>query len=383
MSDNLKALVVDDTALYRKLVSDLMNSFPNVEVVGSAPNGKIALDRVVTLCPDVITLDIEMPVMDGMETLRNLKKMSNPPLVVMVSSHSKKGTAVTMEALHLGAFDFITKPEGMSANDSRASLQQQLRPVIAAVRARASVAVMSGSFKPARPSPSGGPATARAPQPKAKPQRGRGGPQVMQRLKNMSAVIPPDIVAIAISTGGPQALGTMVPMLPARLRVPIVIAQHIPVGFSSALAESLDRRSPLSVMEGKNGQELKPGCIYIAPGGKQMKVAPGAKRGSKILKITNDPPENHCKPSADYLMRSVARLYGNRAVGVIMTGMGNDGVKGLQVMKEHGVPVIAQDQSTSVVFGMPMEAIRAGLVDDVVPLNEIANQIVDKVGKIG
>ncbi|MFH2000129.1 MAG: chemotaxis response regulator protein-glutamate methylesterase [Planctomycetota bacterium] len=378
MSDTLKVLVVDDTALYRKLVSDLMNSLPGVEVVGSAPNGKIALDRVVTLCPDVITLDIEMPVMDGLDTLRNLKKMNVSPSVVMVSSHSKKGAAVTMDALHLGAFDFITKPEGMSANDSRSSLLDQLRPVVAALRARAGISSKVGTN--ASRSPAAGAMAPERELPLSRPSLGPRS-QAVERLKNLSMNVPPDIVAIAISTGGPQALGNMIPRLPAKLRVPIVIAQHIPAGFSAALADSLDRRSALTVMEGKDGQVIEPGCVYIAPGGKQMKVVPGTKRGSKILKVNDDPPENHCKPSADYLMRSVAQLYGNRALGVIMTGMGNDGVKGLKLMKRHGVTVIAQDQASSVVFGMPMEAIKAGLADVVAPLDEIANEIVDKVGK--
>lgn len=183
-----------------------------------------------------------------------------------------------------------------------------------------------------------------------------------------------EIVAIGISTGGPNALTEMVPLLPANLRVPVVIVQHMPADFTKTLAQSLDLKSVVDVCEGCDGQLLKAGTVYLAPGGQQMRVT---RRGSNVcLEITDAPPENYCKPSADYLFRSIADVFKNRSLGVIMTGMGVDGTLGLKAMKQHGVQVIAQDEKSSVVFGMPSEAIDAGVTDIIVPLSGIAGEIV-------
>ena len=242
-----------------------------------------------------------------------------------------------MDAPDTGRFDFIRKPEGTTAEASRAELERQLMPILAA--ARAGTPVGSDAARTALP----------------------------------------EIVVIGISTGGPAALAKVLPLLPARFSVPVVVVQHIPAGFSETLADSLNQNCVLPVKVGEEGEVIRPGTVYIAPGDKQMKIAPAPGRSGTVLKITQDPPENNCRPSVDYLMRSVAPLYQERALAVIMTGMGSDGVRGLKLMKEQGVTVIAQDRASCVVFGMPAEAIKAGLVDVVVPLSGIAREIVKRV----
>lgn len=342
----LRALVVDDTALYRKVLSDILTDL-GVEVVGTANNGKIALAKIEHLRPDFVTMDFEMPEMDGLETLRQMKKSAPETAAIMVSAHTRAGASITLEALELGAFDFIAKPEGASALQNVESMKSQLRPILASFQNRRGI---KQSLRPSRPLPVSPVRTGKI-----------------------------DVVAIGISTGGPNALTKVIPQLPANLGVPIVIVQHMPPVFTAALAESLDRKSPLRVVEGAQGMVLEPDMVVLAPGGKQMKLV--SDGGKAQIAITDDPPENHCKPAADYLFRSVAQLYGKRALGVIMTGMGADGTRGLKEMKLLGARVIAQDETTSVVFGMPMEAIKAGIVDTVLPLDEIAGEITKLVRK--
>ncbi len=363
--NSLRILVVDDSALYRKLLVDLIGNLSGMEVIGTAHGGKTALEKIERLKPDVVTLDIEMPDMDGFEVLRRMKKAGGESLAIMVSSHTQRGAKVTMDALDHGAFDFVSKPEGVSPEESRSTLAKQLGPILAGARARKASRLPVATAKAV--SPAAGEAS--------NPSTGSLG----DRMRRLAGNTPPEIVVIGISTGGPAALGEMLPMLPVNLKVPVVIVQHIPEGFSESLVESLNRKCSLPVKVGREGEEIVPGTIYIAPGGCQMKVVSGAIESSKSLQLTNDPAENNCRPSVDYLMRSVAHLYQDRALGVIMTGMGADGVLGLQLMKRHGVDVIAQDEASCVVFGMPAEAIKAGVVDFVVPLRKIAADIVSRV----
>lgn len=341
----MRVLIVDDTVLYRKILSDTLGAMPGVDVVGTAANGKIALDKIAQSPPDLVTLDFEMPVMDGLETLRHIHAQYPNIKVLMVSSRSQAGAQVTLSALSLGAFDFVTKPAEGDWKASQESLKRQLeeklmpllrtRPVVPA--SRPVISVSAGV-----------------------PKRSAGN----QRI---------DLVAIGISTGGPKALAQMIPKLPGTLRVPVVIVQHMPAMFTAALAQSLNAQSALSVHEAAHGQTLQAGHVYLAPGGKQMRLA--RTGGLSKIEITDDPPENFCKPAVDYLFRSVAEIYGSRALGVIMTGMGSDGTKGLQAMKEKGAPSLAQDEATSVVYGMPHEAFKAGVVDVVLPLDKIAEEI--------
>lgn len=339
----MRVLIVDDTVLYRKILTDILGAIPGVEVVGTAANGKIALDKVKQLVPDLVTLDFEMPVMDGMETLRQLSAHHPNVKVLMVSSRSQAGATVTLSALALGAFDFVTKPAEGDWKASQENLDVQLKEKLAPLLR----------------------AQAMEPMVEAIPPRAAKAASATQRI---------DIVAIGISTGGPKALAQMIPQLPGNLRVPVVIVQHMPAMFTAALAQSLDTQSALRVHEAQAGQTLQAGHVYLAPGGKQMRLV---KAGALVkIEITDDPPENFCKPAVDYLFRSVADVYGARALGVIMTGMGADGTRGLQVMKQHSSPSLAQDEATSVVYGMPQEAYKAGVVDLVLPLDKIAAEIV-------
>ncbi|MCP4605012.1 MAG: chemotaxis response regulator protein-glutamate methylesterase [Proteobacteria bacterium] len=349
----LRVMVVDDTVLYRKILSDALKAIPGVEVVGSASNGQLALDKMASLNPDVMTLDIEMPVLNGLDTMRRMHAEHPRCDVIMVSGLSSSSATATTEALQHGAIHFITKPSGGDPTTNSQLIKQQFTPVIEGIRLR-----KKRPLVPATPAPI---------------------PRPIVRDRSVAALRGDraNIVAIGLSTGGPQALSTLIPMLPASLRVPVVITIHMPPTFTATVAESLNRKSTLTVSEGKNGCILESGNVYIAPGDFQMKVVPKTGSPFGAIKLTDDPAENNCKPSVDYLFRSVAHLHKGRALGIIMTGMGHDGVDGLRMMKRHGAKVIAQDETTSVVFGMPRMAIDAGVVDVVSPLNKIVDEILN------
>ena len=372
MVDLLRVLVVDDMALYRKLLSDLINEIPGVEVVGTAPNGKIALDKISRDRPDVVTLDIEMPVLDGLETLRVLKTWKSPPKTIVVSAHTREGAEKTMEALDAGACEFITKPDGGDMNRNRERLQKKLHSILTGLAVKPAIGPILIPVGAATGGSSCGSA----------PIKGAAHHDPTTASVGRTAEIvgqTAEIVAIAVSTGGPKALGEVIPRLPGNLPVPVVVVLHIPMEFTAALVNSLDRKSAINVKIGEDRMALQPGTVYFAPGGKQMKIEAARSGESAILRVTDDPPENYCRPSADYLMRSVAVHYGGRSLGVIMTGMGDDGVQGLRLMKGEGATIVAQDEESSVVFGMPLEAIMAGIVDLLAPLSSIPHLIVGRV----
>lgn len=355
---NLRVLVVDDTIMYRKVVGDILAGIPDVEVVGTANNGKIALTRIHSLKPDLITLDVEMPIMNGLETLEAIQKEGLDVGVIMLSTLTKRGSDITMKALEFGAFDFIAKPDAEAKQENIQFLRSALVPRIKAfakrreMRALLKQKLRTGAAAPAAPRPV----------PVVAPSRRTGKSKA---------------IAIGISTGGPNALTRMLPQVP-KLGVPIFIVQHMPPVFTKSLAESLDQKCALSVVEAAHGDIVKPDVVYIAPGGRQMKVVVGPG-GSKTIAITDDPPENNCKPAVDYLFRSVAREYGALTTGVVMTGMGGDGTLGLRVLKSFGAVTLAQDEESCVVYGMPKTAIEAGVVDIVSPLEGIAAEIVRTV----
>lgn len=358
----LRVLVVDDTIFYRKIVSDVIAEIPGVDVVGSAHNGKAALSKIRSLKPDLLTLDIEMPEMTGLEVLQHLRKQSSKVGAIMLSTLTQEGGAMTMRALELGAFDFIPKPQSGTMASNKKVIKETLGPMITA---------FARSVRRLPTRPAGRPAAPKGPLPKR--PSAAAAPRTASLTggrRNRS-----EIIAIGISTGGPNALANMLPHLPGDIGVPVVIVQHMPPVFTQSLASSLDKKCALSVREASNGEALKPNTVYIAPGGKQMKIVAGADGRTRILRITNDPPENSCKPSVDYLFRSVADHYVGRATGVIMTGMGSDGTKGLRQMKRNGAVVIAQDQPSCVVYGMPKEPTETGIVDVVAPLARIADEI--------
>ncbi len=355
----LKVIVVDDTVLYRKIVSDVIAEIPGVEVVGTAHNGKAALLKIKTLQPDLLTLDIEMPEMSGLELLERLRIEAPDVGAVMLSTLTQEGGLMTMRALELGAFDFIPKPQSGTMAENKTAVKNALEPILRAYsRIRRNKRVPVFHHSPGAP----------------KPLRAASYPPLAIKSACKRAGSS-SIIGIGISTGGPNALARMLPKLPADIGVPVVIVQHMPPMFTQSLARSLDGKCALDVHEAKNGEPLRPNVVYIAPGGKQMKIVAGADGRQRVIKITDDPPENSCKPSVDYLFRSIAELYVGRSTGVIMTGMGSDGTAGLKLMKSNGAVVIAQDESSCVVFGMPKDPIQQGIVDVVAPLDAISQEI--------
>ena len=362
----IKALVVDDTIVYRKIVGDVLREMPGVEVIGTANNGKIALSKIRSLKPDLITLDIEMPEVNGIEVLQELRDMEKPPLVIMLSTLTQKGSEMTIKALELGAFDFLPKPEDGKMADNMLKVKQAMEPVIRLIKRR-------GALREERRTP-------HTPAPKTRPATPGSAPARVYTPQPAGSRSKSEIVGIGISTGGPNALTRMIPMLPANFKAPILIVQHMPPMFTASLANSLNNKSKLEVKEAKDGDVVAPGVVLIAPGGKQMKIVAGADGLTRKIKITDDPPENSCKPSVDYLFRSIAHHYVGRATGVIMTGMGSDGSKGLAEMKKNGSFVIAQDEASCTVFGMPKEPIETGLANIIAPLDKIAEEIVKSVG---
>lgn len=360
--EQIKALVVDDTIVYRKIIGDVLREIPGVEVIGSANNGKIALSKINTLKPDLITLDIEMPEVNGIEVLQELGKHPSPPMVIMLSTLTQQGSEMTLKALELGAFDFIAKPGEGTMAENLEKVRAALLPIIKALKRQKETAHRIRS----KMQPKTRPSVLKSARPQIKP------PSKTTRSKS-------EVVGIGISTGGPNALTKMIPMLPGNLKASVLIVQHMPPIFTASLANSLNNKSTLEVKEAETGDIIKPGQVLIAPGGKQMKIVAGADGLTRKIKITDDPPENSCRPSVDYLFRSIAQHYVGRSTGVIMTGMGSDGSKGLAQMKNNGSAVIAQDEATCTVYGMPKEPIESGIVDTIAPLERIAEEIIKTV----
>lgn len=374
LAKKLRVLVVDDTIVYRKAVSDILAEIPGVEVVGIAHNGKIAMSKIATLKPDLLTLDIEMPEMNGLEVLAELQKNHTDVGAIMLSTLTADGSHMTMKALELGAFDFILKPQS-SANlqEGKDQIKSALLPMLEAFSNSSNARSLLGTKGVlTRPRTLFGKSTDSPLRPQTTTGASTTPITSIRRGKS-------EIVTIGISTGGPNALNQMLPLLPGDLGVPVVIVQHMPPIFTKSLAASLDAKCALTVKEAEDAEAIQPNTVYIAPGGKQMKLVASADGKNRIIKITNDPPENSCKPSADYLFRSVGDYYVGRTTAVIMTGMGSDGTKGLQLLKQKGAFVIAQDEATCVVYGMPKAPIQQGLVDIIAPLNKIANEITKSV----
>jgi two-component system chemotaxis response regulator CheB len=275
----------------------------------------------------------------------------------MLSSNTVRGGRITIRALELGAFDFITKPEGGSAEEHLALLRTQLLPVIRAFERRREIRSILDNNPPDTNPLKDKPLIPAAPAGRSVRRSG------------------PPILLIGVSTGGPSALAEVLPALPRKLGAPLFIVQHMPPLFTQALAERLQSRCAIRVKEAEDGEIAVPDCAYLAPGGRQMRLAPG-QTGEITVELTDDPPENNCRPSVDYLFRSAALHFPSRSIAAILTGMGNDGTQGLRLLKRSGCSTIAQDEASCVVFGMPREAILAGVIDTVVPLNRIADMLV-------
>ncbi len=346
----IQVLVVDDSVVVRRLVTTALEADPELEVAGSAADGRIALAKIEQLRPDVVTLDVEMPVMDGLTALREIRARWPSLPVIMFSTLTRRGAAATLDALALGASDYVTKPSGVG-DPGRAleAVRAELIPRVKALCARGS-AVVDGRAIAARP---------------LRPSARRAPPSRV------------DVVAIGVSTGGPNALARLLPALPATLPVPVLVVQHMPPMFTRILAERLDASSALRVVEAADGDVLEPGGVWIAPGGRHMVVE--RVDGRCEIRTSLDPPEHSCRPAVDPLFRSVVRCYGPHVLALVLTGMGNDGSEGAEAVREAGGQVLVQDEASSVVWGMPGYVARAGNADAIVPLEQMHGEILARL----
>ncbi|MGG0793997.1 chemotaxis response regulator protein-glutamate methylesterase [Brevibacillus laterosporus] len=373
----IKVLVADDSAFMRKVISDILTSDPNIEVVARARNGMECLEKVRELQPDVVTLDVEMPILDGLATLERLM-VEHPLPVVMLSSLTKEGADATLKALELGAFDFIGKPSGPISLDIHKVGKQLVELVKEAAAAKGRL--RHKQIAPIVKAPVKKPLT----EPKKKLfQTEKTNEQVLP-LKESMGMQHADltdksgtkVVFLGTSTGGPRALQTLLTQIPAYFPAPILIVQHMPPGFTKSLAQRLDSMCQITVKEATDGEEVKAGTAYIAPGGYHME-AMQSTGGKIIIKLHQEAPRGGHRPSVDVLFESASKLTHTRQWAVILTGMGADGTAGLRQMKEaHHVVGLIEDQSSCVVFGMPRAAIQAGLADHIVPLDHMAETLV-------
>lgn len=351
----IRVLIVDDAVVLRRMLTQVIEQDEELEVAGVAANGKIALQKIPQCNPDIITLDVEMPEMDGIATLRELRKTYPRLPVVMCSTLTARGAATTIEALSAGATDYVTKPANVgSVLEGLELMRDQLVPKIKAIMGKSA---QGPGAAPARPRTAGAAGS------------GIGALKAIKAPPRVPFVGPVDAIAIGCSTGGPNALNDLFTALPAAPPVPMFVTQHMPPLFTSFLAERLSRCGPVRVHEGKEGMTVLPGNAYLAPGGYHMI----AKREGTTVKLhlNEEPPENSCRPAVDVMFRSLANVYGGHVLSAILTGMGADGTRGAALLREKGAFVMAQDQATSVVWGMPGTLVEAGLADAVLPLSQI------------
>ena len=341
-----RVLVVDDSVVIRRVVADELSAHAGLEIAGTAANGQIALQKMTQVNPDLVILDVEMPELDGLQTLALLRKSHPRVPVIMFSSLTQRGAAATLDALALGATDYFAKPTSTNLDESRRMIREQLAPAILAI-------CKKNTPPPAPPPPA---ATVRS----FIPIAGR-----------IQAVV------IGVSTGGPNALADLFATLPGDLPVPILIVQHMPPMFTKLLADRLTANSKVRVEEGTNGAIPHPGRALIAPGDYHMVLE---RQGTQTrVQLNQEPPENSCRPAADPLFRSAAHLYGNGVLAVVLTGMGQDGLRGCEAVKAAGGQIIAQDEATSVVWGMPGFVVRAGLAERVLPITAVGPEIVRRI----
>jgi two-component system chemotaxis response regulator CheB len=359
----IRILVVDDAIVFRRLVSDELARDPALEVVGTAANGRIALARMSQVNPDLVILDVEMPELDGLATLAELRRTYPRLPVIMFSALTERGAEATLDALALGATDYFTKPTSAGGPEaSLAVIREQLIPKIKTL-CMCEGRLTGSRFIGSRTDKSEADKSPLAPRPSPLAPRSSPGPV--------------EVVAIGASTGGPNALAEIFTRLPADFPVPLVMVQHMPPMFTRLLAERLSAQYALRVQEGCSGGVLQPGRAWIAPGDYHLSVV---RNGTQVrLLVHQDPPENSCRPAVDVLLRSVARAFGPNALAVILTGMGQDGLRGCEAVREAGGQILAQDEATSVVWGMPGYVARAGLADRVLPLSLIADEILRRV----
>ena len=370
--NKIKVLIVDDSIFMRKALETLLSGEPDMEIVGMAKNGQEAIEMAEQFKPDVITMDIEMPTMDGITALERIMK-SNPTPVIMVSSLTKEGADATLKALDLGAVDFMTKDsQSFGGADIEKGLKDKIRKfaknkslVRLLTHSTPSAATSSQPFKtPAAPQIH----TTNISTPFAHATHADGTTRVVVNKSGIKRV-----VALGTSTGGPQSLQKVIPLLPADLGVPIVVTQHMPPNFTQSLATRLNTLSKVEVVEAQGKEKLEPNVVYIAKGGFHLKFQ---KVGASVYtELSTEPSDVFNIPGVDVMVDSIAVIYGKECLGVIMTGMGSDGCKGLKNLKNMGGTIIAQNEPSCIVYGMPRAVVDAGIADEIVPLDEIAARI--------
>jgi two-component system, chemotaxis family, protein-glutamate methylesterase/glutaminase len=357
----IRVLVVDDAVVVRRIVTDVLGADPEIEVVGTAANGRLALAKVAQLAPDLVTLDIEMPELDGLATLVELRKTHPRLPVIMFSALTERAASATLDALARGASDYVTKPANVG---SLALAEERIREdLIPKIRA------LAGH----RLSPQAAPRW--APAPVVGPASGFAAPRPLLPVRA-------DVLVVGVSTGGPNALAAIIPELAAEFPLPVAVVQHMPPLFTRFLAERLAANSRIAVREGEEGGVLEPGVVWIAPGNYHMYL----RRDGDLIRVglNQDDPENSCRPAVDPLFRSAAELFGHRALALVLTGMGHDGLRGAEQIRQAGGQVLAQDEATSVVWGMPGAIAGAGLADQILPLERIAAELTQRaqVGRL-
>ncbi len=357
----IRILIVDDSAVMRSLLRSVISADAGLEVAGTAADGAAALDCIESLLPDLVLLDVEMPVMDGLTTLRELRKRGYRMPVVMCSALTQRGAKVTLEALACGASDYVAKPSGQPDREQATlALAQDLTPRIHALAAP--LQVPPGDLPVGLPSPI------------LLPLAPRLRPQPISEIAS--------VLVIGVSTGGPAALDVLLPALPREFTLPVLVVQHMPELFTRLLAERLNSRCRLPVREAAEGDAVTPGTIRIARGNWHMEVLGASRPGAPAtIHLNQGPLENHCRPAVDVLFRSSAEVYGAGVLAVVLTGMGSDGMIGCQMIRGRGGSVLVQDQTTSTVWGMPGAVAQAGLAQKVLPLQSIAGEILRISGR--
>jgi len=385
-----RVLVVDDSAVMRSLLRSVIATDARVDIAGTASDGATALRILDSVAPDLVLLDVEMPVMDGLQTLREIKSRRPRLPVIMCSALTQRGGKVAIDAMASGASECVCKPSGAPSRDAAIrALAQDLIPKILALTGAALAS--QRRVAPAAPAPGGGlssffggppPAASAIPASRSSHLFPATAP-VLAPPPPPSSGKPPSVLLIGVSTGGPAALEIVLPALPASFPIPVLVVQHMPELFTRLLAERLNEHCALSVREAVHGEPVLPGNIYIAKGNWHMEII-GSSAGSApppSIKLTQEPPENHCRPAVDVLFRSAVRIYGSRILAVILTGMGYDGLAGSRLIRQHHGVVLAQDEATSAVWGMPGAVTQAGLVQRVLPIQAIAQEILRLSGR--